>query len=136
MILSLGGVLSDLFPTLRPPSDLPVSLSLSLSLSLLLFPSITGECDIYDFTVLVPKRVRQRDRDRDRQLERSRWNEPGGMVDGNGNGTVAEGVGGMCVGGTLTNLFGAYCERCQLPANLRSVHLRGPLSAMFMQCCS
>lgn len=42
----------------------------------------------------MPKRVRQRDRDRDRQLERSRWNEPGGMVDGNGNGIVAKGVEG------------------------------------------
>lgn len=92
MILSLGGVLSD------PPPSLFLSVIslylLSLALSLLLFPSITGECDIYDFTVLVPKRVRQRDRDRDRQLERSRWNEPGGMVDGNGNGIVAEGVEG------------------------------------------
>lgn len=96
MILSLGGVLSDLLPSLflSVISLYLLSLSLSLALSLLLFPFITEECDIYDFTVLVPKRVRQRDRDRDRQLERSRWNEPGGMVDGNGNGIVAEGVEG------------------------------------------
>lgn len=135
MILSLGGVLCDLSLSLSF-SLIYLSLSVSLPLYLFLFDSITGECDIYDFTVLVPKRVRQRDRDRDRQLERSRWNEPGGMVDGNGNGTVAEGGGREGGEGTLTNLFGAYCERCQLPANLRSVHLRGPLSAMFMQCCS
>lgn len=135
MILSLGGVLSDLLPSLFPSL---------ISLYLLSLPGfVSPSLSFHHWRV--------------RYLWLHSSCAETGSATGSGSrsatGTVplewawghgrwqwqwdsSGGCGGRCVGGTLTNLFGAYCERCQLPANLRSVHLRGPLSAMFMQCCS